>query len=230
MALYAIADLHLSGAQSKPMDIFGLHWDRHAERIAEDWTARVKASDTVLIPGDISWAMTLEDARPDLQWLHELPGRKILLRGNHDYWWKSIKTLNRLYEDMDFVQNNCFGYKDYAICGTRGWLCPNDAEFTEHDEKIYLRELQRLELSLKEAQKAKYSRIIVMMHYPPTNYQHEPSGFTELFKRYRVEQVVYGHLHTDAAHKLAIQGIIEGIQYFLVSCDYLNFKLKLILE
>lgn len=226
MALYAIGDLHLSGSVDKPMDIFGTHWCRHAERIAENWRKTVTENDTVLLAGDISWAMTLDEALVDLEWIHALPGRKMLVRGNHDYWWKSITRLNQFFNEMDFIQNNFFCYGDYAVCGSRGWLCPNDTAFSEHDRKIYQRELQRLELSLSAAEKAGYTRYIVMLHYPPTNDQGDPSGFTDIIQRYQVSHVIYGHLHGAASFAAALQGQFRGTVYHLVSCDYLNFKLK----
>ncbi|GAB6087115.1 metallophosphoesterase [Alkaliphilus crotonatoxidans] len=230
MALYGIADLHLSFDQPKPMDIFGDHWFKHYEKIKEDWMSRVKADDTVLIPGDISWAMKLKDAMVDLEWIQELPGKKILIKGNHDYWWGSISKLNQLFESMIFLQNSFHPYQDYAICGTRGWICPNESRFTEQDEKIYLREVQRLRASLGQAHRAGYRNKIVMLHYPPTNDQLEPSLFTDLCQEFEVEQVVYGHLHGEDAYDAGLKGNYQGIQFNLISCDYLNFNLHCLLR
>lgn len=227
MSIFAIGDLHLSGAVDKPMDMFGENWINHAEKIKNNWFKLVRNQDTVLIPGDISWAMNMEEAMIDLDFIHQLPGRKIFVKGNHDYWWKSIRKLNSLYEDMFFIQNNFIEIEDFAICGSRGWLCPNDSEYTEHDKKIYNREVKRLELSLKEAQKAKSSRKIVMMHYPPTNDKLEDSAFTALFEKYQVEKVIYGHLHGDK-NKAGLMGNFNGVEYCLVSCDYIDFKPVLI--
>ncbi|MBM7616336.1 metallophosphoesterase [Alkaliphilus hydrothermalis] len=225
MALYAIADLHLSGSVDKPMDVFGEHWYMHHQKIREKWLEKIQDMDTVLIAGDISWGMKLEEALVDLSWIHQLPGRKILIRGNHDYWWASITKLNQLFDGMDFIQNNFFTYGDYAICGTRGWTCPNPYKYTEQDEKIYIREGLRLEASIEKARKAGFRKFIVMLHYPPTNDHFEPSIFTEILEKYQVEKVVYGHLHGEDSYEAGIQGLHRDVEYNLVSCDYLNFDL-----
>lgn len=230
MALYGIADLHLSFHSPKPMDIFGNHWFQHHEKIRENWIRKVRTEDTVLIAGDISWAMKLEEALIDLQWIEELPGKKIIIKGNHDYWWAGISKLNQLYPSMDFLQNSYFGYEEYAICGTRGWTCPNENRFTEKDEKIYLREGQRLRNSLEQAAKSKYTKKLVMLHYPPTNDELQPSIFTGLCEEYGVEKVVYGHLHGAEAYGSGLLGDYNNVDYQLISCDYLNFDLRLIIE
>jgi len=229
MAIYAIGDLHLSGHSDKPMDIFGDQWSEHANKIKNNWFNNVTNEDVVLIPGDISWAMNLEEAMIDLQWIADLPGQKYLIRGNHDYWWTSITKLNALFDSMGFVQNNFFAYKQYAICGTRGWNCPNHFKFTDHDEKIYLREVNRLELSLKAAKKSGYDHIIVMLHYPPTNDKLEPSLFTEILEKYNVEHVIYGHLHGKISYDAGLKGIYNTVNYHLVSCDYTDFQMVKIL-
>ncbi|AKL96255.1 phosphohydrolase [Clostridium aceticum] len=225
MALYAIGDLHLSSKVDKPMDIFGPQWTMHHEKIREDWCKKVKSEDTVLIPGDISWGMNMEEAMEDLNWIETLPGEKILLKGNHDYWWGSIKKLNNTFKTLKFLQNNFFAYEDYAICGTRGWSSPNSNKFTQQDEKIYHREVHRLKLSLEGAKKSGYTKIICMLHYPPTNEQHEPSLFTEICEEYNVHMVIYGHLHGEEFYDTGIKGLYNGIHYHLVSCDYLKFQL-----
>lgn len=229
MALYAIGDLHLSFSTDKPMDVFGPRWERHYEKIEENWKSFVSPGDTVLIPGDISWAMYLEEAAGDLDWIERLPGRKILLRGNHDYWWGSLKKMRDIFPDFTFLQNNHAVYEGIAICGTRGWICPNDSRFDEHDEKIYRRELMRFEMSLASAEKAGLKRKIAMLHYPPTNDRLEPSGFLDLVERYKVETVLYGHLHNIKSYASGIKGIVGGANYELVSSDYIDFKPKLIL-
>ena len=223
MALYAISDFHLSLSMDKPMDIFGRNWYMHHEKIKDNWLKSIEEVDTVLIGGDISWSMKMEDGKKELQWIHELPGKKIIIRGNHDYWWSSITKLNSMYEDMKFIQNNYFSYGDYGICGTRGWICPGAERFEDSDLKIYLRELNRLRLSLESARKDGYKKIIAMIHYPPTNEKFESSGFTELFKEYGVEKVIYGHLHGPFYYKV-LNGIREDIEYLLTSCDYINFN------
>lgn len=229
MAIYAIGDLHLSGYSSKPMDIFGDHWSDHANKIKNNWLNKVSDDDAVLIPGDISWAMNLEEAMLDLQWIADLPGKKYLIRGNHDYWWNSITKLNSLFDCMHFVQNNFFTYNEYVICGTRGWNCPNHYKFTGHDEKIYIREATRLEMSLKAAKKSGHDNIIAMLHYPPTNDKLEPSLFTEVLEKYNVSNVVYGHLHGEISYDAGLKGIYNNVNYHLASCDYAQFDIMKIL-
>mgnify|MGYP001608164671 FL=1 len=202
MALWAISDLHLSINSDKPMDIFGDKWSNHNEKIKKNWISKVSADDTVLIAGDISWSMNISDGVEDLDWIHELPGEKILIKGNHDYWWSGITKLNALYDDMNFIQNNFFSYKDFAICGTRGWNCPGNTRFTTHDEKIYNREIIRLRISLDEAVKKGYNKFIVMLHYPPTNDTFEETELIRVIKEYNVCKVIYGHLHGPSLNKI----------------------------
>lgn len=223
MAIYAISDFHLAFTTDKPMDVFGGNWYKHEEKIKENWLEIINDEDTVLIAGDISWSMKMEEGMMDLEWIHNLPGRKILVKGNHDYWWTSITKLNRLYEDMNFIQNNHFSYENYAICGTRGWMCPGVEKFTAQDEKVYNRELIRLRLSLESAAKEGFNKFIVMLHYPPTNDKCRESGFIEILKEYNVEKVIYGHLHGISKEKVFEQEV-DGIEYILTSCDYLDFK------
>ncbi|MDW8800688.1 metallophosphoesterase [Clostridium sp. A1-XYC3] len=222
MALFAISDLHLDLTGDKPMDIFGDKWLNHDEKIKNNWFNKITDEDTVLIAGDISWSMKMEDGMRDLEWIHNLPGRKIMVKGNHDYWWTSISKLNNLYDDMDFIQNNSFNYEDYAICGTRGWICPGGDNFSEHDEKIYERELNRLRLSLDSAVKKGFKKFITMIHYPPVNEKLLESGFVDIFKEYNVEKVIYGHLHGPSLAK-ALNGELNGIEYIITSGDYINF-------
>ncbi|SHJ92606.1 metallophosphoesterase [Tepidibacter formicigenes] len=230
MALYAIGDLHFGKVVNKSMDIFGSNWENHREKIINDWINNVKEEDTVLIVGDISWGINLNEAIPDLEDIHNLPGKKILVKGNHDYWWTTISKLNKLYDDMKFVQNNYCVYKDFAICGTRGWLCPNEVKFEEDDEKIYKREIQRLKLSLEAAKKGGLKKIIVITHYPPTNDKLEESDFTKTYEEYNVKKVIYGHLHGKESFKAGLVGEKNNIEYHLVSCDYTDFKLVKIMD
>lgn len=223
MSLFAIADLHFGTAADKPMDRFGDHWKEHTRKIIENWERDVLPGDTVLLPGDISWGMRFEDAAADLDIIYRLPGRKILIRGNHDYWWKSAAKLKKRYPEMRFLKNDCDWYEEWAICAARGWLCPNDARFGLHDEKIYKREQVRLRLSLNMALAAGAEKILLMMHFPPMNEKLEPSAFTEIIEEYAVKKVVYGHLHGEENHRAAFQGIKNGAAYTLVSSDYLDF-------
>ncbi|MCX7781417.1 MAG: metallophosphoesterase [Negativicutes bacterium] len=227
MKIFAIADTHLSGnPPAKPMDIFGSHWHNHWNKIKNDWLATVANEDTVLLPGDISWAMKLEDALNDLREIIALPGRKILVRGNHDYWWQTVSKMNKAVDGaLTFLHNNFTPVGKYAVCGSRGWVCPDDPHFTPEDAPIYRREIERTRTSLETARKAGFTRIILMLHYPPLYAPDRPSGFTELFAEYNVEICVYGHLHSEAI-KQAPVGMINGTLCHLVSCDALDFKLK----
>lgn len=229
MALYAISDLHLAFTTDKPMDIFGEKWLRHDEKIKENWINKINEEDTILIAGDISWSMKASDSKGDLDWIDSLPGKKIISKGNHDYWWSGISKLNRMYENTKFLQNNFYTYKDYAICGTRGWILEGSDRFTEKDKKIFNRELIRIKLSLESAKEAGYNKFIVMIHYPPINERREASAFTEVFKEYGVEKVIYGHLHGPSL-ATAINDKEDGIEYIITSCDYLNFDPIKILE
>ncbi|MCY6483201.1 metallophosphoesterase [Clostridium aestuarii] len=222
MGLFAISDLHLAFNCDKPMDIFGDKWYKHHEKIENNWRNQISDEDTVLIAGDISWSMNIEEGMKDLEWIDKLPGKKIICKGNHDYWWSSIKKLNNLYQDISFIQNNFFAYEDYAVCGTRGWNPPNEDRYSEHDKKIYNREKIRLKLSLDSAVKAGYKKIIVMVHYPPVNDKFEESDFTKIFQEYGVEKVIYGHLHGPSLSRV-FEGHHEEIEYIVTSCDYINF-------
>ena len=228
MSIYAIGDLHLSFDERivKPMDIFGARWADHAARVKAAWEETVAQEDTVLIPGDISWGLRLDEAMADFRWIHELPGYKVITKGNHDLWWASINKLNSMYDDITFLQNHCYPVKgtDAVICGTRGWICPGTAGFDEHDRKIYERELLRLKFSLEEAKSMGAGYIIGALHYPPTNDRMQHSGFTELLSRYGARQCVYGHLHGEDAFRNGFQGMMDGVQYRLVSLDYLGCR------
>ena len=226
MNVFAISDLHLPGNNDKPMDIFGDHWIDHWGHISGAWKSMVGEGDIVLIGGDISWAMTYDDVADDLQKIASLPGHKVLLRGNHDYWWQSITKLrNMLKERMYAVQNDALRIGDYVICGTRGWTCPGTNKFTEKDEKIYKREADRLKLSLMQAKKLldKDSKLIVMMHFPPFNDRQEENLFTCQIEEAQPEVVIYGHLHGFGAVN-AFEGNLRGVEYRMTACDYINFE------
>jgi predicted phosphohydrolase len=231
MAIYAIADLHLSLGSDKPMDIFGAQWIDHERRLEEAWAASVREDDTVLIPGDISWGMTMENALPDLQFLDRLPGRKILSKGNHDYWWgtmSKVETLVRTHglASISFLKNNARLVEGKAICGTRGWISPSDPEFKTEDQTIYERELGRLERSLMAGRKMlgePGGDIIALLHYPPLQKGTPPSAFCTLLEKYEVKMCVYGHLH-GRGHAKAFEGDKNGVLYYMVSGDYISFK------
>ncbi len=228
MTLYAIGDLHLPGGEEKPMDIFGDHWGNHFAHIAEDWRARVQPEDIVLIPGDISWAMQLEQAVPDLQSIGALPGRKVLIKGNHDYWWSSLAKLQRvLPADMTALQHNAADLGEMVVCGTRGWMFSTAEEtLTPENERILKRELLRLDMALTLAEKlANGSKpIVVMLHYPPLYDAMRQTPFTEVLLRHPVHTVVYGHLHGSGI-RAGFTGVQDGIRYVLTSCDALGFRL-----
>lgn len=237
MAIYALGDTHLGFAVNKPMDIFGPHWAGHPGRLFQNWEATVAPEDVVLVPGDISWGLTLAEAEPDLQALDELPGRKLLIQGNHDYWWESLKKMRMLpLRSTEFIQNDAIllppgAVSDVdgpvAVCGTRGWITPADRTWQEdpdHNLKIYSREATRLKLSLETGRKLGAAAYIVMLHYPPVGEDHQPTAFTELLESWgNVLLCVYGHLHGPAAQHRAFQGDHGGVRYRLVACDGIQF-------
>lgn len=228
MAIYAISDLHLALSVNKPMDVFGDRWANYMEKLKSAWEETVSPGDTVIIPGDISWATYLEEAWQDFKFIEDLPGRKIISKGNHDYWWTTGSKLEKFktgnnFGTIDFMHNNSFKMENIILCGTRGWKCPGDADFNEEDQKIFNRELQRLELSLKSAPKEEKAELLVALHYPPFNSQKQPSPFVDIMKKYGVKNCIYGHLHSHG-FKSAVQGEVEGISFQLVSADYLDFR------
>lgn len=220
MALFGISDLHLSLDCDKPMDVFGDIWENHHIKIMENWNSKIKKEDTVLIAGDISWALKLENAMADLDFIHNLNGKKILIKGNHDYWWSSISKLNSLYDSMFFIQNNFYKYNEYGICGTRGWINIDGTE--EHDEKVYKREVLRLRMSLDSAVKGGATKLIVMMHYPPITRIGRSQEFLDVLSEYRVEKLIYGHVHGDSKG-VCINGLVNETMYTCTSADIINF-------
>lgn len=230
MALYTIGDLHLSFKVNKPMGIFGDNWDNHENKIKDNWIRKVKAEDTVMIPGDFSWATYLEDSIPDFEFLNSLPGKKLLSKGNHDYWWTTLTQMRKFlkennFENIDFVYNNSYLVEDKVIVATRGWV---NAFRQEDNYKILKRERDRLELSLKSAKESfgDNKEIIAFIHYPPFYKEEVPDeiNFIKLLKSYGVKRCFYGHLHGES-HKEAIEGLVDGIDFKLVSSDYLQFDL-----
>lgn len=229
MALYAIGDLHLCLGAEKPMDIFGGSWVGYMEKLKEGVSV-IQPEDTLVLLGDLSWALSLEESEADFAWINEIPGRKIVLKGNHDYWWNTAAKFSRFCEENGFenfalLNNNSFEYNGYAICGTRGWFYEEERS-GEHDEKVFRRELLRLEASLKSAGDLPK---IVFLHYPPRYKGYTCDEILELLRKYDVRQCYYGHLH-GASHGLALEGIWDGVEYRLVSADKLNFKPLLVLS
>ena len=232
MKVYCISDLHLSLTCNKPMDIFGPVWDGYWEKIAEDWKSKVKDEDIVLIAGDISWAMKLEDAICDLQEINKLPGKKVFIRGNHDYWWKSLTAIrNSLPQNCYVIQNDSVKIANFVFCGTRGWTVPENEVTSEEDKKMLNREQQRLELSLKSAisKLNENDRLICLIHYPPFNSKLETSIFTDMLEKYGAQKCVYGHLH-GASSRGVLFFVKNGIEYYLTSCDKVNNKLVLVCD
>ena len=228
MRLFAISDLHLPGGQEKPMDVFGDHWTGYFDRITQDWREQVAADDVVLISGDTSWAMQLADAIPDLNAIGELPGRKLLIKGNHDYWWGGVGQVRKALPDgMQVIQHDTVDIGCAVVCGTRGWSYPSaETALSPEDERIFNREMIRLELALTSAVKQAEERpIVVMLHYPPLYQQDRDTPFTRLLEKYPVHTVVYGHLH-GAAIRAGFTGKHNGIRYLLTSSDSLGFSLQ----
>lgn len=229
MKIFAISDLHLTFMVEKPMDIFGGHWENYTEKIAENWTRVVSEDDLVLIAGDISWAMRLEETKKDFEYIDNLPGKKIIIRGNHDYWWKSISGVREILPDsVSALQNDSIKIGNLIVCGTRGWeVCEGniDFNFSEQDKKIFNREVIRLKLALEDANKKRCpgDKLICMIHYPPFNSRWEDSGFTELFDEFKVDAVIYGHIHNFIGkYKKVI--VKNNILYYLTSADMLEMN------
>jgi len=223
MALYAIGDLHLCLGAPKPMDIFGGAWVGYMDKLQEGMSV-ITPEDTTVLLGDLSWALDLENARADFAWINDIPGRKIILKGNHDYWWSTAAKFYKFCEangfsDMHILNNNFYEYEGFAICGTRGWFFEEERS-GQHDEKVFKRELIRLEASLKAAGKLPK---LVFLHYPPRYKGYECTEILELLKKYDVRRCFYGHLH-GGSHKLAMEGQWDGTDFKLVAGDYLNFR------
>ena len=223
MALYAIGDLHLCLGAPKPMDIFGGAWVGYMDKLREGMRC-IQPEDTTVLLGDLSWALDLESAKADFAWINEIPGKKIILKGNHDYWWSTASKFYKFcdengFSNMFLLNNNAWEYNDMAICGTRGWFFEEERS-GKQDEKIFKRELMRLEASLKAAgEKQK----IVFLHYPPRYKGYACTEILDLLEKYQVRRCFYGHLH-GGSHKLAMEGQWDGVDFKLVAADYIGFK------
>ena len=223
MALYSIGDLHLSLSADKPMDIFGGNWIGYLEKLKEGLSV-IRPEDTTVLLGDLSWALDLKDAVADFAFINEIPGRKIILKGNHDYWWNTATKFYKFCQENGFseqliLNNNHYEYDGYAICGTRGWFFEED-HGSEHDEKVFKRELHRLEASLKSAGDLPK---LVFLHYPPKYKGYECKEILQLLEQYEVRRCFYGHLH-GPSHALAMEGIWDGVDFKLVAADKLDFQ------
>lgn len=223
MALYAIGDLHLCLGAPKPMDIFGGAWVGYMDKLKEGMSV-IGPEDTTVLMGDLSWALGLKEAEADFAWMNEIPGRKIILKGNHDYWWSTVKKFDAFCAENDFenfhiLNNNHFEYGNAAICGTRGWFFEEERS-GQHDEKVFKRELLRLEVSLRSAGELQK---LVFLHYPPRYKGYECREILELLEKYQVRRCFYGHLH-GGSHGLAQEGLWDGVSFKLLSADRLNFR------
>ena len=231
MSIYVIGDLHLSFSTDKPMDIFGNNWENHADKIRDNWMKKVKEEDTVILPGDFSWATYLEEAYKDFEFLCSLPGKKILSKGNHDYWWTTLTSMRKFlkensFNNIDFLYNNSYLIEDKIIVGTRGWL---NTWKSQDNYKILKRENERLKLSINSGKKqfGEEKEMIAFIHYPPFYKEvliPEEIDFIKTLKDNNISKCFYGHLHGES-HKDAVEGIINGIDYKLISSDYLKFDL-----
>ena len=233
MALYVIGDLHLSLTGEKPMDVFGERWANHTQRLREAF-ARLTEDDVTVLAGDTSWGMSLEGALEDFRFLDTLPGKKLLLKGNHDYWWGTVAKMKHFFaaqgfSTLDILHNNCFLYGDYAICGTRGWFYEEDAAGT-HTGKMVAREALRLEASFRSARQiAPEKELLCFLHYPPIYQGYQCPELLALIDRYRPVRCYYGHLH-GATHRRAFEGRRNSTEYALISADYIGFIPKKICD
>lgn len=222
--IFTIGDLHFDYKKEKPMDIFGKKWINHEEKIMADWREKVTEKDTVLLVGDISWGLKLSDAYFDLKRIDELPGTKVITKGNHDYWWGSLNKMQNLgLSSIHFINNNSYQMGNIVIYGTRGWAARDSAEFSQSDEKIYMREVGRLKNSLQSAPTGE--KKIAMIHYPPFNQDFTPNEFSRLLAEYGVECCVYGHLH-GPGHRYVFEGDLLGVHYRCVASDFVNFQIQ----
>ncbi len=231
MKIFSISDLHLSGTSDKPMDVCGAGWENHFEKIKCDWQSKVSDEDIVLVCGDISWGTVLEEGLYDLNSLKGLNGKKVFIRGNHDYWWNGITKLRDAAPDESFffLQNDCVKFGDVIICGSRGWSCPGSADYSDHDEKLYLREAERFRLCFKQVEKVREEgdRLLAMIHYPPFSAKSPQTLFSQIFEENGVEKVIFGHIHGETFFPL--RTVKNGIEYILTSCDKVGFALQRIL-
>ena len=229
MALFVLGDPHLSLGASKPMDIFP-GWNDYVDRLEKNWRKLITPQDTIVLAGDISWAMRLTDTRKDFAFLQQLPGQKIIMKGNHDYWWNTVSKMKRMTDNaFEFIFNSALSVENIALAGTRGWIPETSKKITEEDKVIILREQGRLERSLIEAEKFNCEKIFAILHYPPFDEQRRPTKMMEIMKSHGVTDCIYGHIHGKQNFN-NLPKELEGIQLHLTSSDYLNFKPLLLTE
>lgn len=232
MKIFAISDLHLSFNCNKPMDVFGGNWENYTQKIKDNWKSKISDDDIVLIAGDISWAMKIDEVDADLAWIDALPGTKIMIKGNHEYWWKSISSVRAILPDtIKAIQNDAIKFGNVVICGTRGWTIPEKgSELEPEDSKIYKREVERMKLTLMSAKQLRNEgdKLIAMIHYPPLNSDKEDNEFTALFEEYQVDDVVFGHIHGYTNCPLIYSR--NNVTYHFTSCDHIQNNPVLIYE
>lgn len=227
MRFFGLSDLHLAHSVDKPMDVFGPHWKDHPARIAAAWRETVREDDVVLCPGDLSWGMTIDEARRDVDFLAALPGRKVLVKGNHDYWWQSVSQVRALWPEMAFLQNDAVAFGVVAVCGTRGWALPGMPEYEAEDEKYVKRELDRLRRSAERMPLAEVR--VAILHHPPCLVELHETAWTALLEELRIDWCVYGHLHLPHATP-PVEGKRGRVEYRCVSADHLGFRPRILFE
>lgn len=227
MSIYVIGDLHLSFNTNKPMDVFGNNWSNYEEKIKNNWIENVKEDDLVVLPGDFSWSMYLEETKKDFEFINDLPGKKLLLKGNHDYWWSTVTSMRKFlkennFENIDFLYNNSYEFDNHILVGTRGWSLSDVSE----DIRLNKREADRLKLSILDAinKYGEEKEIIAFMHYPPITKNYMNTEYLRILKQYNIKKCYYGHLHANSIYE-AVEGIVDGIDFKLISADALDFKL-----
>ncbi len=225
MALYAIGDLHLSFSANKPMDVFGGAWEGYTEKLRQGLSV-LREEDTLILCGDTSWGMTLEEAKEDFSFLESFPGKKLLVKGNHDYWWTTAAKMRRFFHEngfyhLDLLHNNAHRWEELALCGTRGWFYEED-DRGSHDEKVFLRECLRLETTIAAGEALDTRERVCFLHYPPLYEGYRCDELVDIMTRHGVRRCYYGHLHGHA-HRRAIEGPYRGIEYTLIAADYVNF-------
>jgi hypothetical protein len=231
MKIFGISDLHLDSKKEKPMDIFGENWIDHDKKIFDSWKESVSDDDIVLLPGDISWAISLKEAYLDLALIEELPGRKIITKGNHDYWWSSMTKMNNMgFKSIRFINNNSFAADGLEVFGSRGWISRDSDEFKAEDEVIFNRELRRLENSLKSSTVEKADLRIALLHFPPFDCRGRLDEFGQYLSNENIDICLYGHLHGKDGHKYVKEGKFGNTEFICVAADYLDFKVKIIKE
>lgn len=227
MSIYVIGDLHLSFNTNKPMDVFGNNWSNYEEKIKNNWIENVKEDDLVVLTGDFSWSMYLEETKKDFEFINDLPGKKLLLKGNHDYWWSTVTSMRKFlkennFENIDFLYNNSYEFDNHILVGTRGWSLSDVSE----DIRLNKREADRLKLSILDAinKYGEEKEIIAFMHYPPITKNYMNTEYLRILKQYNIKKCYYGHLHANSIYE-AVEGIVDGIDFKLISADALDFKL-----